>query len=81
MQRFRIETFFAAQKSRGVPLHTSHMADSRRLAHLLVAACLAYIWIVYRGTLCLQADLYPYFLRFGVAGRMIQYIVVRSVRC
>jgi hypothetical protein len=27
------------------------------------------------------ADLYPYFLRFGGAGRMIQYMVVRSVRC
>ena len=31
--------------------------------------------------LSLDADLYPYFLRFGVAGRMIQYIVVRSARC
>ena len=29
----------------------------------------------------LYADLYPYFLRFGAAGRMIQYIVVRSARC
>lgn len=28
-----------------------------------------------------EADLYPYFLRFGAAGRMIQYIVVRSARC
>jgi hypothetical protein len=28
-----------------------------------------------------EADLYPYFLRFGGAGRMIQYMVVRSVRC
>jgi RNA-directed DNA polymerase len=28
-----------------------------------------------------RADLYPYFLRFRGAGRMIQYMVVRSVRC
>jgi hypothetical protein len=28
-----------------------------------------------------EADLYPYFLRFGATGRMIQYIEVRSVRC
>ena len=27
------------------------------------------------------ADLYPYFLRFGGAGRMIQYMVVSAVSC
>ena len=54
MKRFRIETFFADQKSRGFHLHKSHIADSMRLSHLLVAACLAYIWIVYLGALCMQ---------------------------
>ena len=28
-------------------MHKSHMTDVQRLSHLLIAACLAYIWIVY----------------------------------
>jgi Transposase DDE domain len=51
-KRFRIETFFADQKSRGFPIHKSHIADPQRLARLLIAACLAYIWVVYWGALC-----------------------------
>ena len=50
-KRFRIETFFADQKSRGFHLHQSHLADPMRLARLLMGACLAYIWIVYLGTI------------------------------
>jgi hypothetical protein len=53
-KRFRIETFFSDQKSRGFHLHKSHIADAKRLARLLIAACLAYIWVVYLGALCLQ---------------------------
>jgi hypothetical protein len=53
-KRFRIETFFSDQKSRGFHLHKSHIADATRLARLLIAACLAYIWIVYLGSICLQ---------------------------
>ena len=44
-KRFRIETFFADQKSRGFHVHTSHLSDPPRLARLLMAACLAYLWI------------------------------------
>jgi DDE family transposase len=33
-KRCRIETFFADQKSRGFPMHTSHMADVQRLSRL-----------------------------------------------
>jgi hypothetical protein len=51
-KRFRIETFFSDQKSRGFHLHKSHLADPTRLSRLLMAACLAYIWIIYLGTLC-----------------------------
>src|SRR6266702_6492297 len=43
-KRFRIETFFLGQKSRGFHLHKSHIADPHRLGRLLMAACLAYIW-------------------------------------
>jgi Transposase DDE domain len=51
-KRFRIETFFSDQKSRGFHIHKSHMSDVQRLSRLLIAACLAYIWIVYLGTVC-----------------------------
>jgi hypothetical protein len=53
-KRFRIETFFSDQKSRGFHLHKSHISDPQRLSRLLIAACLAYIWIVYLGSLCDQ---------------------------
>jgi Transposase DDE domain len=53
-KRFRIETFFSDQKSRGFHLHKSHISDPQRLVRLLIAACLAYIWIVYLGSLCVQ---------------------------
>jgi hypothetical protein len=51
-KRFRIETFFSDQKSRGYHIHKSHMSDVQRLSRLLIAACLAYIWIVYLGSVC-----------------------------
>ena len=51
-KRFRIETFFSDQKSRGFHIHKSHIADPQRLSRLLIAACLAYIWIIYLGSLC-----------------------------
>jgi hypothetical protein len=53
-KRFRSATFFSDQKSRGFHLHKSHMKDPRRLSRVLIAACLAYIWIVYLGALCMQ---------------------------
>ena len=53
-KRFRIETFFSDQKSRGFHLHKSHLSDPTRLSRLLMAACLAYIWIIYLGALCEQ---------------------------
>jgi hypothetical protein len=51
-KRFRIETFFSDQKSRGFHIHKSHMSDVQRLSRLLIAACLAYIWIIYLGSVC-----------------------------
>jgi hypothetical protein len=46
-----IETFFADQKSRGFHIQKSHITDPQRLSRLLIAACLAYIWVVYLGAL------------------------------
>jgi hypothetical protein len=51
-KRCRIETFFSDQKSRGFHLHKSHLSAPQRLSRLLMAACLAYIWIVSLGTVC-----------------------------
>ena len=51
-KRFRIETFFSDQKSRGFNIQKSHIEDPQRLSRLLIASCLAYIWIVYLGSLC-----------------------------
>ncbi len=51
-KRFRIETFFSDQKSRGFHIHKSHISDPQRLSRLLIAAGLAYIWVVYLGALC-----------------------------
>jgi hypothetical protein len=48
-RRFRIETFFSDQKSRGFHIHKSHLADPARLSRLLLAACLAYIWMICQG--------------------------------
>jgi hypothetical protein len=38
-KRFRIETFFSDQKSRGCHIHQSHISDPQRLSRLLIAAC------------------------------------------
>lgn len=48
-KRYRIETFFSDQKSRGFHIHKSHLSDPVRLSRLLVAACLAYIWMIMQG--------------------------------
>jgi hypothetical protein len=48
-RRFRIETFFSDQKSRAFHIHKSHLADPARLSRLLIAACLAYIWMITQG--------------------------------
>ena len=55
-KRFRIETFFSDQKSRGFHLHQSHLSEPERLTRLMLAACLAYIWIVYLGVLALRDE-------------------------
>jgi len=50
-KRFRIETFFSDQKSRGFHLHKSHISDPERMTRLLIAACLAYIWVIFLGVI------------------------------
>jgi DDE family transposase len=43
--RFRIECMFANHKSRGFRIDKSHLANPERLARLVIATSLAYVWI------------------------------------
>jgi hypothetical protein len=49
-RRFGIETFFSDSKSRGFRLERSHLSEVARLGRLLMAASLAYLRLVYLGT-------------------------------
>jgi hypothetical protein len=53
-KRAHIETFFSDQKSRGFQMHKSHLSEPTRLMRLLLASCLAYIWLVYLGVCALR---------------------------
>ncbi len=53
-QRAHIETFFSDQKSRGFHIHKSHLSEPTRVARLLIASCLAYLWLVYLGVCALR---------------------------
>jgi len=53
-KRAHSETFFSDQKSRGFHLHRSHLRDPARLMRLLIASCLAYLWLVYLGVCVLR---------------------------
>ncbi len=48
-KRFKIETMFSDQKSRGFHIQKSHLSDPVRVSSLLLASCLAYIWMMYLG--------------------------------
>jgi hypothetical protein len=48
-KRAHIETFFSDLKSRGFHIHKSHLSNPERLSRLLIASCLAYLWLVSLG--------------------------------
>jgi hypothetical protein len=54
--RFLIETLFSDQKSRGFHIQKSHVSCPERLQRLLIATCIAYIWIVLMGDQCLDSE-------------------------
>ena len=58
-RRFRIETFFSDQKSRGFDLARSHIADTAHLHRLLIGTCLAYLWMVCLGAWVMQTGQLP----------------------
>lgn len=56
-RRAHIETFFSDQKSRGFRIDKSHLSDPTRLHRLLIASCLAYLWLIYLGSRALAERL------------------------
>ena len=82
-RRFKIETFFSDQKSRGFNLHKSHVCDPHRLTRLMLAACLAYLWIVYLGVQALHKNFLPLIHRtdrcdlslFQLGLRLLDYLL------
>jgi len=63
--RFIIETFFSDQKSRGFNLQKSHLSSPKRVERLLIASCIAYIWIIYLGILAIKNKVLPEIHRRG----------------
>ena len=57
--RFRIETFFSDQKSRGFYLGHSHIRDTAHLERLMIGTCLAYLWMVCLGSWVIQSGQLP----------------------
>jgi len=53
-KRMHIETFFSDQKSRGFQLDQSHVSDPARVMRLMLAACFAYLWVIFLGTRAYQ---------------------------
>jgi hypothetical protein len=58
-KRAHIETFFSDQKSRGFHLDKSHLSEAARVMHLMLAACFAYLWVIYLGTVAHQEGWTP----------------------
>src|SRR6267142_5412397 len=74
---------FSDQKSRGFHIHKSHMSNVHRLSRLLIAACLAYIWVVYLGSVCEKDQWRPIIHRrkrcdlslFQLGFRLLEYFL------
>jgi len=82
-KRFKIETFFSDQKSRGFNIQRSKIGKPERLAKLLIATCLAYLFCVIVGVKCSKSKLYPRVHRsdrcdlslFSLGKRFIEFLV------
>lgn len=82
-KRFIIETFFSDQKTKGFQLHRSKLDDPERLIHLLIAACLAYIFLLLVGIQAVNHQVINQIHRkercdwslFTIGKRAFQYLV------
>lgn len=86
-KRYHIETFFSDQKSRGFNLQKSRLDDPQRIHRLLIAACLAYLWMIFLGELALQNKWHHIFHRksrcdlslFQLGLRAIEFLINRNL--
>lgn len=62
-KRQKIETFFSDIKTKGFHVHKSHLSELGRLANLILAACLGYIWVVLLGEYALSKGINKTFHR------------------
>lgn len=82
-KRFKIETFFSDQKSRGFNIQRSRIEKPEKLAKLLIASCIAYILCILAGVKCLTSSLYAQVHRidrcdlslFSLGKRFIELLV------
>ena len=87
-RRFRIETLFSDQKSRGFHVQKSHISDPERLSRLLIAAALGYLWMIYLGVVAIEKAYYKQFHRtdrvdlslFQLGRRLLEYLLNQSRR-
>jgi hypothetical protein len=56
IRRAFLDADIKAEKSRGFYLDKSHLSDPQRLGILMIAACLAYLWITYLGWVAIRKD-------------------------
>lgn len=86
--RFHIETLFSDHKSRGFQLHKSHLTNPARIARLLIATSLAYLWLLAVGIFAHQQRWIARFHRtdrcdlslFQVGCRAITYALREGLR-
>ena len=82
-KRQAIETFFSDLKTKGFYLQKSHLRDLGRLSNLVMAACIAYIWVVLLGEYALNKGVNKIFHRtkrcdlslFQLGFRYIEYLL------
>jgi len=82
-KRMHIETFFSDQKSRGFQIDRSHLSDPERVHRLLIAASLAYLWVICLGTVAHDDDWLPVIHRrhrcdlslFQLGLRLLDYLL------
>lgn len=82
-KRMHIETFFSDQKSRGFQIDRSHLSDPQRVQRLLIAASLAYLWVICLGTVAHDDEWLPIIHRrhrcdlslFQLGLRLLDYLL------
>ena len=78
--RFQIESMFANHKSRGFHIHKSHLANPARLARLLIATSLAYLWVHAVAVFAQEQNWLAHFHRTDRCDLSLFQIGIRALR-